>query len=79
VAGLEALRDLRSSVASGEIELEVVQEDFERLTHLLHDVSAADDRALVSLVNDLERIWFTRLPEVVPARPGGRRPAGWAP
>lgn len=41
----------------------MAQEKFERLTYLLRDVSAADDRALVSVVNDLERIRFTRLPE----------------
>jgi hypothetical protein len=63
---LAALKALRSDVLSGQVGIEVAQAHFERLTYLLTDVSSTDERALVALVNDIERIRFGRLPENQP-------------
>ena len=63
---LKELHTLRSGVASGQIDVEQAAGAFERLTLLLSNVTPPDERVLVALVNDIERIRFTRMPENQP-------------
>jgi hypothetical protein len=60
VAELEALR---RAFLSGDVSVDDIGLAFERLTLSLARGVAADERALAALVNDIERIRFTRLPE----------------
>jgi len=48
---------------SGGLTSERVVSEFERLTYRLTGVDSGHERRLVTFVNDLERILFTRLPE----------------
>jgi hypothetical protein len=57
------LIDLRESLLSGRLTPEQVVSEFERLTYLLTGLNSALERRLAALVNDLELILFSRLPE----------------
>lgn len=60
---LLALQQLRSNLSSGQADIEDASVDFERLTFLLDRVMPSEERELSALVNDIERIRFTRRPE----------------
>jgi len=64
---LTALRQLRSSLSSGQIGVEEAYAAFERLTYVLSDVTPQDGLLLGALVSDIELIRFTRLPHNQPA------------
>jgi hypothetical protein len=57
------LEALRQAFSSGDVSVDDVGPAFERLTFGLMGVTTVDERTLASLVNDIERIRFTRLPE----------------
>lgn len=57
------LIELRELQLSGGLTSEQVVSEFERLTYRLTGVDSRHERRLVTFVNDLERIPFTRLPE----------------
>lgn len=57
------LVDLRGAVASGSVPPDRVGSEFEKLTYLLTGVDHVIDRQLRSLVDELELILFTGLPE----------------
>jgi hypothetical protein len=54
---------LRARTGGGELTVEEVGSEFERLTWSLAGVSREDDELLRSLVNEVELIRFTQLPE----------------
>ncbi|MEI8408258.1 MULTISPECIES: hypothetical protein [unclassified Kribbella] len=57
------LEALRRAFLSGDVGVDDIGSAFERLTLSLPRGVASDERALAALVNDIERIRFTRLPE----------------
>ncbi len=64
------LQQLRAEVAEGRVTIDEVYDAFERLTHELADLRPGDDQRLRDLVNDVELVRFTRLPENQPAAAG---------
>lgn len=64
---LVALRRLRAELLAGRIGMEEACQDFERLTLLLDGIDSSEEQVLRSLVNDMERVRFTLLPENQPA------------
>ncbi len=64
---LQRLRALRASISSGQASIDEAYYAFEGLTNLLENVTKSDERTLHDLVNDVERIRFTLLPENQPS------------
>jgi len=68
---LVSLRKLRATVEAGGVQANEITEAFERLTYLLEGVDRPDEQLLHDMVNDVETVVFTRLPENQPAAVAG--------
>ncbi len=67
---IEELDGLKAILAAGEVNAESAAGSFERMVWMLEGVSRDDDRRLADMVNDIERIRFSRLEANQPAAIG---------